>query len=66
MMTTMRFEGEAPKQQQPILFPGAETMGGERADRYLGSFLAVSSLCAPRAAENLVFSSFLPCCRLRR
>src|SRR6476646_9671373 len=24
----MRIEGEAPKQQQPILFPGAETMGG--------------------------------------
>src|SRR3984893_6577908 len=24
---TMRIEGEAPKQQQPILFPGAETMG---------------------------------------
>ena len=23
----MRIEGEAPKQQQPILFPGAETMG---------------------------------------
>ena len=29
---TMRIEGEAPKpQQQPILFPGAETMGGRRA-----------------------------------
>lgn len=28
---TMRIEGEAPKQQQPILFPGAETMGGQRA-----------------------------------
>jgi hypothetical protein len=27
----MRIEGEAPKQQQPILFPGAETMGGRRA-----------------------------------
>ena len=24
---TMRIEGEAPKQQQPILFPGAKTMG---------------------------------------
>ena len=23
----MRIEGEAPKQQQPILFSGAETMG---------------------------------------
>jgi hypothetical protein len=36
---TMRIEGEAPKQQQPILFPGAETMGGRRAtatsDRFL-------------------------------
>jgi hypothetical protein len=28
---TMRIEGEAPKQQQPILFPGAKTMGGRRA-----------------------------------
>lgn len=28
---TMRIEGEAPKQQQPILFLGAETMGGQRA-----------------------------------
>jgi hypothetical protein len=26
---TMRIEGEAPKQQQPILFPGAETWGGD-------------------------------------
>jgi hypothetical protein len=23
---TMRIEGEAPKQQQPILFPGAKTI----------------------------------------
>jgi hypothetical protein len=41
---TMRIEGEAPKQQQPILFPGAKTMGGRRAaatsDRFLGRFVA--------------------------
>jgi hypothetical protein len=41
----MRIEGEAPKQQQPILFPGAKTMGGRRAaatsDRFLGRFVAM-------------------------
>jgi hypothetical protein len=58
---TMRIEGEAPKQQQPILFPGAETMGGRRAtatsDRF-GRFVAMR-------AEVPKF--LLPsCCRLRR
>lgn len=51
---TMRIEGEAPKQQQPILFPGAKTMGGRRAAATSDRFLAVSSLCAPRC-QNLVF-----------
>jgi hypothetical protein len=51
---TMRIEGEAPKQQQPILFPGAETMGGRRATATSDRFLAVSSLFAPRC-QNLVF-----------
>ena len=61
---TMRIEGEAPKQQQPILFPGAKTMGGRRAAATSDRFLAVSSLCAPRG-QNLVF--ILPSCfRLRR
>ena len=61
---TMRIEGEAPKQQQPILFPGAKTMGGRRATATSDRFLAVSSLCAPRC-QNFVF--LLPsCCRLRR
>jgi hypothetical protein len=61
---TMRIEGEALKQQQPILFPGAKTMGGRRAAATSDRFLAVSSLCAPRC-QNLVF--ILPsCCRLRR
>jgi hypothetical protein len=59
---TMRIEGEAPKQQQPILFPGAETMGGRRAtatsDRFLAGFVAMR-------AEVPKF--LLPsCCRLRR
>jgi hypothetical protein len=58
----MRIEGEAPKQQQPILFPGAETMGGRRAtatsDRFFGRFVAMR-------AEVPKF--LLPsCCRLRR
>src|SRR5258708_37436923 len=56
---TMRIEGEAPKQQQPILFPGAETMGGRRATATSDRFLAVSSLCAPRC-QNLVFLLLLP------
>lgn len=51
---TMRIEGEAPKQQQPILFPGAETMGGRRATATSDRFLAVSSLCAPRC-QNFFF-----------
>jgi hypothetical protein len=45
----MRIEGEAPKQQQPILFPGVETMGGLRATATSDRFLAVSSLYAPGA-----------------
>ncbi len=61
---TMRIVGEAPKQQQPILFPGAETMGGRRATATSDRFLAVSSLCAPRC-QNLVFV-LSACCRLRR
>lgn len=56
---TMRIEGEAPKQQQPILFPGAETMGGRRATATSDRFLAVSSLCEPRC-QNLVFLLLLP------
>src|SRR5260370_33603668 len=51
---TMRIEGEAPKQQQPILFPGAETMGGRRATATSDRFFAVSSLCAPRG-HNFFF-----------
>src|ERR1700721_1625740 len=51
---TMRIEGEAPKQQQPILFPGAEPMGGRRATATSDRFLAVSSLCAPRC-QNFFF-----------
>lgn len=61
---TMRIVGEAPKQQKPILFPGAETMGGRRATATSDRFLAVSSLCAPRC-QNLVFV-LSSCCRLRR
>lgn len=61
---TMRIEGEAPKQQQPILFPGAKTMGGRRATATSDRVLAVSSLCAPRY-QNLVFL-LPPCFRLRR
>ena len=60
---TMRIEGEAPKQQQPILFPGAETMGGRRAtatsDRFWqfrryarrGAKPCISSPVADYAAE---------------
>ena len=55
----MRIEGEAPKQQQPILFPGAKTMGGRRATATSGRFLAVSSRCAPRC-QNLVLLLLLP------
>src|SRR6202051_2827240 len=51
---TMRIEGEAPKRQQPILFPGAETIGGRRATATSDRFLAVSSLCAPRC-QNFFF-----------
>lgn len=61
---TMRIEGEAPKQQQPILFPGAKTMGGRRAaatsDRFLAVFVAMR-------AEVPKPCIILPsCCRLRR
>jgi hypothetical protein len=31
MMQLCASKAKAPKQQQPILFPGAETMGGQRA-----------------------------------
>jgi len=53
----MRIEGEAPKQQQPILFPGAKTMGGRRAAATSDRFLAVSSLCAPRGQNRVLGTS---------
>jgi hypothetical protein len=63
---TMRIEGEAPKQQQPILFPGAETMGGRRATATSDRFLAVSSLCVRAEVPKPRISSSFLCCRLRR
>ena len=59
---TMRIEGEAPKQQQPILFPGAETMGGRRATATSDRFWRFRRY-ARRGAKTLYFFS---CCRLRR
>jgi len=57
----MRIEGEAPKQQQPILFPGAETMG-EAGYRYLGSFFGRFVAMRAEVPKFLLPS----CCRLRR
>jgi hypothetical protein len=48
---TMRIEGEAPKQQQPILFPGAKNHGGTAGCRYLGSFFG--RFYARRGAKTL-------------
>jgi hypothetical protein len=59
---TMRIEGGAPKQQQPILFPGAETMGGRRATATSDRFWRFRRY-ARRGAKTLYFFS---CCRLRR
>jgi hypothetical protein len=42
----MRIEGEAPKQQQPILFRGAETMGGQRATATSDRFWPFDAMCA--------------------
>ena len=43
----MRIEGEAPKQQQPILFPGAETMGRAAGYCYRGWFFGrFVAMCA--------------------
>jgi hypothetical protein len=54
----MRIEGEAPKQQQPILFPGVESMGGRRAtatsDRF-GRFVAMRT----EVPKLRISSSFL-------
>jgi len=58
----MRIEGEAPKQQQPILFPGAETMGARRATATSDRFWRFRRY-ARRGAKTLYFFS---CCRLRR
>ncbi|HEX2654117.1 MAG TPA: hypothetical protein VHN11_10760 [Xanthobacteraceae bacterium] len=58
---TIRIEGEAPKQQQPILFPGAKTMGGRRAaatsDRFLGRFVA---MCAELPKPGISSFFLLP------
>jgi hypothetical protein len=55
---TMRIEGEAPKQQQPILFPGIETMGGRRAAATSDRFWRFRRY-ARRGAKTLYFF-FLP------
>jgi hypothetical protein len=55
---TMRIEGEAPKQQQPILFPGAETMGGQRATATSDRFWPLRRY-ARRGAKTWYFF-FLP------
>lgn len=56
---TMRIEGEAPKQQQPILFPGAETMGGTAGYRYLGSFFGRFVAMRAEVPKLRISSSFL-------
>jgi hypothetical protein len=53
----MRIEGEAPEQQQPILFPGAETMGGRRATATSDRFFWPFRRYARRGAK--ISSSFL-------
>jgi hypothetical protein len=54
---TMRIEGEAPKQQQPILFPGAKTMGGRRAAATSDRFVA---MCAELPKPSISSFFLLP------
>jgi hypothetical protein len=56
---TMRIEGEAPKQQQPILFPGAKNHGGTAGCRYLGSFFGRFVAMRAEVPKPCIYSSLL-------
>lgn len=58
MMQLCASKARAPKQQQPILFPGAETMGGQRATATSDRFWRFVAMRAE--VPNLVLLLLLP------